>query len=86
MHHADSMASLSAAMNSDWAGKERSVRRGKLREYNQQHARTRTSNSALAARIASYELAYRMQSAAPDAVELSQMLAERQKVLPMCPV
>ena len=43
-----------------------------LREYNSDHFATRSSNSGLAARISSYELAYRMQAAAPEAVDLSQ--------------
>lgn len=43
-----------------------------LREYNQAHQAPRHDNSNLAARIASYELAYRMQSEAPEAVDLSQ--------------
>ena len=43
-----------------------------LREYNEEHSRPRRDNSNLAARIASYELAYRMQKAAPEAVDLSQ--------------
>lgn len=43
-----------------------------LRQLNQQHLQTRADNSSLAARIASYELAWRMQSAAPEAVDLSQ--------------
>lgn len=43
-----------------------------LREYNEAHLATRSDNSNLAARIASYELAYRMQSTAPEAVDLSQ--------------
>lgn len=43
-----------------------------LREYNQEHESIRSDNSNLAARIASYELAYRMQSEAPEAVDLSQ--------------
>ena len=47
-----------------------------LREYNEAHAATRVSNSALAARIASYELAYRMQSTAPEAVDLGQETAQ----------
>ena len=41
-----------------------------LRESNQQHQLTRGGNSELAARIASYELAYKMQSTAPEAVDL----------------
>lgn len=43
-----------------------------LRQLNEQHLQTRTDNSSLAARIASYELAWRMQSSAPEAVALSQ--------------
>ncbi|MCA9099580.1 MAG: DUF1501 domain-containing protein [Planctomycetales bacterium] len=42
-----------------------------LAEYNHQHEVTRTSNSNLAARIASYELAYKMQQHAPEAVDLA---------------
>lgn len=43
-----------------------------LRAYNDQHEESRLGNSELAARIASYELAYKMQSTAPEAVDLSQ--------------
>jgi hypothetical protein len=43
-----------------------------LREYNEDHAATRAGNSHLAARIASYELAFKMQQHAPEAVDLSQ--------------
>lgn len=43
-----------------------------LQQYNREHEQSRTSNSSLAARIASYELAYKMQAAAPEAVDLSQ--------------
>jgi hypothetical protein len=43
-----------------------------LRQYNEQHLAMRPDNSHLAARIASYELAYRMQSTAPEAVDLGQ--------------
>ena len=39
-----------------------------LRVHNQQHPQPRADNSQLAARIASYELASRMQSAVPEAV------------------
>lgn len=42
-----------------------------LREYNEQHESLRAGNSELAARIASYELAYKMQSTAPEAVDLA---------------
>ena len=42
-----------------------------LRGYNEQHEASRAGNSQLAARIASYELAYKMQSTAPEAVDLN---------------
>lgn len=43
-----------------------------LKGYNQEHADARGGNSDLMARIASYELAYRMQSSAPEATDLSK--------------
>jgi uncharacterized protein (DUF1501 family) len=43
-----------------------------LNEYNQAHHAPRADNSNLAARIASYEMAYRMQTHAPEAVDLGQ--------------
>ena len=43
-----------------------------LRRLNEQHRATREHQSELEARIRSYELAYRMQSAAPEAVDLSR--------------
>ena len=43
-----------------------------LKELNQKHAETRTQQSELEARIESYELAFRMQAAAPEAVDLTQ--------------
>jgi hypothetical protein len=44
----------------------------RLREKNEQHLATRTENTELAARIASYELAFKMQQHAPEAVDFSQ--------------
>lgn len=41
-----------------------------LRRMNEEHLSTRYDNTNLAARIASYELAYKMQSAAPEAVDV----------------
>ena len=41
-----------------------------LRQFNEQHLQPRSDNSELAARIASYELAYKMQAEAPEAVRL----------------
>ena len=47
-----------------------------LGALNQQHRRTRKFESELEARIESYELAYRMQGAAKDVVDLSQESAK----------
>jgi hypothetical protein len=43
-----------------------------LHDYNSDHLTARIDNSDLAARISSYELAYKMQQYAPEAVDLSQ--------------
>jgi len=43
-----------------------------IRGFNEEHHELRADNSNLSARIASYELAYKMQAAAPDAVDLRQ--------------
>ncbi len=43
-----------------------------IRGFNDEHQQLRPDNSNLSARIASYELAYKMQAAAPDAVDLRQ--------------
>lgn len=43
-----------------------------LRELNQQHAQKRPTQADLAARINSFELAYRMQMAAPEALDVNQ--------------
>ncbi len=43
-----------------------------LRDANQRHLAARADNSDLAARIATYELAYQMQQHAPEAVDFSQ--------------
>lgn len=51
-----------------------------MREYNEDHQGPRTDNSDLAARIASYELAFNMQKYAPEAVDLAQ---ETQQTLEM---
>ena len=51
-----------------------------LQHYNRQHLESRSDNTDLAARIASYELAYKMQATAPEAVELSQESAATKKL------
>jgi hypothetical protein len=43
-----------------------------LRDYNEEHLTTRADNSNLSARIASYELAFKMQAHAPEAVDIAQ--------------
>ncbi len=43
-----------------------------LKAYNTEHQAPRIDNTDLAARIASYELAFKMQSAAPEATDLSK--------------
>jgi hypothetical protein len=47
-----------------------------IADLDRHHASTRADDSRLAARIAAYELAYRMQSKAPEAVDLSHETAE----------
>ncbi|GIW80099.1 MAG: hypothetical protein KatS3mg105_1906 [Gemmatales bacterium] len=42
-----------------------------LKSLNEHHRKTRMDDTTLSARIAAYELAYRMQAAAPEAVDLS---------------
>jgi hypothetical protein len=57
------------------AGAERRARRvllDRLREKNEAHLASRADNSELAARIASYELAFKMQQSAPDAVDFDR--------------
>jgi hypothetical protein len=51
-----------------------------LREANHAHLAARVDNSDLAARIASYELAYKMQEHAPEAVDLSDESAATLKL------
>ncbi len=57
--------------------------RAKLRfvnEINRRHLAARLPDPELEARIASYELAYRMQSSAPEAVDLAAETAETQEL------
>ena len=56
------------------AGTDRATRRlllDRLRQKNEAHLASRADNSELAARIASYELAFKMQQPAPEAVDLA---------------
>jgi hypothetical protein len=43
-----------------------------LREYNEEHQAREGNDSALASRVASYELAFKMQASAPEAVDLGR--------------
>lgn len=51
-----------------------------LKKWNGQHRHRRDGSDELEARIASYELAYRMQSAAPDLVDIRNETAETQRL------
>ena len=51
-----------------------------LREYNSDHLAHRSDNSNLAARIASYELAFSMQRHAPEAVDIASESPETQEL------
>ncbi len=51
-----------------------------LRHLNQQHYKERQAEAELAARIESFELAYRMQSAAPEALDVSREPEHIQKL------
>jgi hypothetical protein len=52
----------------------------RLKEKNEEHMASRADNSELMARIASYELAFKMQQYAPEAVDFSQETQETQKL------
>ena len=51
-----------------------------LSQLNQHHAQTRQDNTDLEARIRSFELAFQMQSHAPEAVDLSQESADTHRL------
>ncbi len=51
-----------------------------LKQFNQQFADQHADQSELEARIRSYELAFRMQASAPEAIDLSQETAETQEL------
>jgi len=54
-----------------------------LAKYNREHQQRRVDNSDLAARIANYELAFRMQSAAPEATDVSKETAKTKEMYGM---
>src|SRR5437879_3853660 len=51
-----------------------------IQELNRRHHELRQEDSEVEARIATYELAYRMQSAAPEAVNFAQETAETRRL------
>src|SRR5262245_35891926 len=51
-----------------------------LNHFNRQHQLTRTQQTELDARIASYELAFRMQAHAPEAVDIADETAETRRL------
>jgi hypothetical protein len=55
-----------------FAPEQQRARLDHLAALNEEHARRYPASTDLAARIASYELAYRMQSTAPEAVDISK--------------
>lgn len=63
---------LDLAPPSPISGPRQENRHEYFRRLNQHHLSGRPGESPLAARIESYELAYRMQASAPEAVDLSQ--------------
>lgn len=68
------------------AGASREAQRAKidfLQELNRKHLQTRREDTDLEARIAAYELAYRMQSAAPEAVDLARETEETRQLYGM---
>src|SRR5207302_6509182 len=52
----------------------------RLREKNEDHLADRKDNTELSARIASYELAFKMQQHAPEAVDFSKETTETQEL------
>ena len=52
----------------------------RLKTKNEEHLQTRADNSELMARIASYELAYKMQQHAPEAVDFTKETQETQEL------
>ena len=65
------------------AAEQQRARLDHLTKLNEEHARANPGSTELAARIASYELAYRMQSCAPEAVDLSSETEETKRLYGM---
>lgn len=63
---------LDLARRSDMSDDQQRRLLDTLKEYNDDHSSRNSAYSALNARVASYELAYRMQSSAPEATDLTR--------------
>jgi hypothetical protein len=63
-----------------YSGKRQREKLSLLQKFNREHAQTRRQQTELDARIESYELAFRMQAQAPEAVDLSGETAATQKL------
>lgn len=69
--HADGVPIQNLRQNPNVHGREQRMLLDQINAWNQQHLAERPGDSRLEARIANYELAYRMQSAAPELIDLS---------------
>ena len=65
------------------APEQQRARLDHLAKLNEEHSKRHPGSSELAARIASYELAYRMQGCAPEAVDISQESEETKRLYGM---
>ena len=65
------------------APEQQRARLDHLAKLNEEHSKRHPGSSELAARIASYELAYRMQGCAPEAVDISQEPEETKRLYGM---
>lgn len=63
---------LDLARRSDMSDDQQRRLLDTLKEYNDDHSSRNSAYSALNARVASYELAYRMQSSAPEATDITR--------------
>lgn len=75
------ISNLSRPSGEDEAAQHRKLKM--LSFLNRRHAQARPQQSELDARIAGYELAFRMQSSAPEAVDLAQESEDTQKLYGM---
>jgi len=69
--HADGVPIQNLRRNPNVSGREQRILLDQINAWNHQHLTERPGDSRLEARIANYELAYRMQLAAPELIDLS---------------